>query len=169
MLFKVMPRKLDGGFSSSFLQGLHDFFHFKKLYLEEIMKFIYVLANVATVCAGFFIMLSYNGYYRKESNFLMGVGILVGGPIALRFVYESLMMFILLVKNVMDINKKLPDKKQTSPCAAPVQQPANTAPAASAAPAAEGWTCVCGTTHPDYEYMCSCGVSKTDAKKMQQQ
>ena len=113
---KVLPRKLDGTFSNNFVQFLHDFFHFKKLYLEEVLKFFFVLATVACVCIGAFLMLGYQeywGYYatRKESTFLIGLAVLVGGPVSLRLAYEMLMMLILAVKNIMDINNKLPNKK----------------------------------------------------------
>ena len=55
----------------------------------------------------------YWGYYatRKESTFLIGLAVLVGGPVSLRLAYEMLMMLILAVKNIMDINNKLPNKK----------------------------------------------------------
>ena len=37
---KVMPRKLDGSFTNPLLQFIHDYFHFKKLYLEEVLPCI---------------------------------------------------------------------------------------------------------------------------------
>lgn len=118
MYVKIMPRKLDGTFDHPFKQFLHDYFHFKKLYLEEVLKGIFTLATVACVVNGVLLMISYEetyrsyyyisgGYWDKESTFLYGLALLVGGPIALRLVYEGIMMFILLVKNVMEINNKL--------------------------------------------------------------
>ena len=46
------------------------------------------------------------------NNILIGLAITVLGPIALRLAYELLMMFILLVKNVIDINGKLKVEKE---------------------------------------------------------
>jgi hypothetical protein len=46
------------------------------------------------------------------NNILIGLAITVLGPIALRLAYEMLMMFILLVKNVIDINGKLKVEKE---------------------------------------------------------
>ena len=124
LYIKVLPRKLDGTFPKKFLQMLHDYFHFKKLYIEEVLKFIFVLATVACVCAGVFLLLGYTesyhysyysgGYTTRESTFLYGLAVLIGGPIALRLTYEGLMMFILAVKNIMDINNKLPSKKAST-------------------------------------------------------
>lgn len=119
----IMPRKNDGKFENKFKQTLHDFFHFKKLYLEEILKFVYVLATIASMCVGFMLLLGYvekyyyslGTYYDyRESTFLYGLATMIGGPIALRLGYEILMMAILLVKNVIEINSKLPMKNDKS-------------------------------------------------------
>lgn len=152
LYIKVMPRKLDGTFDNPWLQRLHDFFHFKKLYLEEVLKFLYVLATVATVCVGVFMLLSYyeswswsyygGGHTTKESLFLYGLLMIVGGPISVRLAYEVLMMFILVVKNVIDINNKMPKTNEK-----PVEYvaPANTCP-------------TCGKELPDGASFCTgCG------------
>ena len=135
---KVMPRKLNGTFNKPFLQFLHDFFHFKKLYLEEVLKFIFTLATLYCVVTGALLMISerevysyYSYYYgngstRSESTFVEGVHMLVLGPVILRLAYELVMMLILLVKNVMEINNKLKANGTVQP----------SAPAAPAAPAA---------------------------------
>ena len=119
---KVMPRKLDGTFANNFQQFLHDYFHFKKLYLEEVLKFAFVLASVACVVCGVLLLISVDPYgwyssysgWHSESTFGYGIALLLGGPIALRLSYELLMMFILLVKNVMEINNTLKAASQES-------------------------------------------------------
>ena len=113
----VMPKKNDGNFSHPALQKLHDVFNFKKLYLESILKFFYVLATIFCVCTGFFMIFGYRevwGYYdmEKASTALIGLLVMIGGPIVFRLTYESLMMFILLVKNAMEINNKIPAPKK---------------------------------------------------------
>lgn len=132
LYIKVLPRKLDGSFQNKWLQFLHDFFHFKKLYLEEVLKFFFVLATVTCVCVGIFMLVSYDesyhysrygSYTTKESMFLYGLLLIVGGPISLRLVYEGIMMFILLVKNVMDLNNKVKAPKET-PKEIPEETPA---------------------------------------------
>ena len=125
---KVLPKKLDGTFTNPFLQFVHNFFHFKKLYLEEVLKFLFTLATVACVVTGLLMMVSYQesyhyysysygGYSTKESTFLPGLLLTVCGPVVLRLTYESIMMFILLVKNVMDINQKLSGAQKIEPAA----------------------------------------------------
>lgn len=126
LYIKVMPRKYDGKLPNKFLQFIHDFFHFKKLYLEEFLKGIYVLANACCICVGIFLLItveSYHGYYYSRTTWYGGYGLLliVLGPIALRLTYEGIMMFILLVKNTIEINNKLKAPEATAP-AAPVEQ-----------------------------------------------
>lgn len=144
LYINVMPRKKDGHFSSPLWQKLHDFFHFKKLYLEEVLKFFYVLATTAVVCIGFFIMFAYEEYYHwgyydyyttQESTFLYGLLVIVVGVPVVRLVYESAMMFILLVKNTIDINNKLSTKKEEA--SAPVVPAAPLVYAEPAAPVME--------------------------------
>ncbi len=138
MYVKILPRKMDGTFEKPFYQFLHDFFHFKKLYLEEVLKAIFTLATVACVVIGALLLIStYEtwGYYDtyRESTAPYGLLILIGGPIALRLVYESMMMFILLVKNTMEINNKLKGEKKEE---TPVQEaPAQETPAQEEVPA----------------------------------
>ena len=50
-----------------------------------------------------------------QSTFLYGLGILLLGPLVLRVTYEFVMMAILLVQNVIAINRKM-----KAPAAAPV-------------------------------------------------
>ena len=136
LYIKVLPRKLDGTFENPWFQRLHDFFHFKKLYLEEVLKFLYVLATVSSVCIGVFMLLGYyesyswsyygGGHTTKESLFLYGLLMIVGGPVSIRLAYEVIMMFILLVKNTIEINNKMP--KTGEKVVEYVAPPANTCP-----------------------------------------
>ena len=144
MYIKILPRSRDGFLETDFQQFLHDYFHFKKLYLEEVLKFIFTLATVSCVCVGAFLLISYDeswGWYStsKESTFLYGLLLIVGGPIALRLTYEGLMMFILLVKNVMEINNKLqapaPQAEPAPKPIVPAPKPIVPAPQAQPAPA----------------------------------
>ena len=120
---KVLPQKLDGTFEKNIFQKLHDYFHFKKLYIESVLKFIFVLATVAVVCVGVFMLLGYTGYGRyKDSTFLYGLIMIIGGPISLRLAYEGVMMFILLVKNVIEINNKLSKEKKAADPQPPIEE-----------------------------------------------
>ncbi len=138
----VVPEKKRSTLNNKFLVALHDIFNFKDLLLEKIIKVLYVLTTVACVCIGFFMLFSsnryydyyYGGYIGGQSYFLAGLLVMILGPIVLRITYEFMMLTILLVKNVIDINKKL--AAPAAP-AAPVAPKAPEAPVAPVAPVAE--------------------------------
>ncbi len=135
LCIKVLPAKKDGTFSKKLVQRTHDYFNFKKLYLEQILKILFTFLTIASILVGVcyatlgnFIQfignisdaIKYDVYdYMSKyiwktlgNNILSGLAIAVLGPIALRLVYEMLMMFVLLVKNVIDINGKLKSKTE---------------------------------------------------------
>ncbi|MGN0159781.1 MAG: hypothetical protein ACI4AQ_00150 [Lachnospiraceae bacterium] len=95
----VLPKSKDGNFSNPFLQQLHDFFLFKKLYIESVIRFLYVVATVFCIANGFVTLFG--------KTFFAGLGMMIFGPIAVRITFEFAMMTILLIKNVIEINNKL--------------------------------------------------------------
>ena len=106
----VLPAKKAAKLSGLF-KRIHDIFTFKELFLEKIFRAIYIFATIACITVGACLFLGievYSGYY-SYSMWYGGYGILlmIFGPITLRIVFEGIMMFILLVKNTMDINNKL--------------------------------------------------------------
>jgi len=122
---KVIPKKFDGSFSNKFLQSVHDYFNFKKLYLESVLKFLFTLLTVLCIVAGIVSILSaflnvFDGIgnvirYGYSIGYVIvpffggifgGILTIVLGTIAIRLAYEGIMMFILLVKNVIEINNK---------------------------------------------------------------
>ncbi len=100
-------------------QLLHDAFNFKFLIIEKIMQFFYILSTVSTICYGiallFGINIFHSEYYNRTDWYgIIGILIAILGPIVIRLVYEGLLMFILLVKNVIQINKKLKTTDESS-------------------------------------------------------
>ena len=91
---------------------LHDILNFKFLIVEKIMQAFYIFSTAFVMMTGFF-MLFYveevGGYYYSSTVWYGGYGLLVMilGPILVRLAYEFVMMFILLIKNVIQINNKL--------------------------------------------------------------
>jgi len=142
----ILPKKRHGTFTSPFAQWIHDFFHFKKLYIDSFLRFFFTLLTIFMIVYGIGLFLYALIEFPRavDGEFILDVlGVAVLGPIVLRLGYELIMMFVLLVQNVLDINKKLdkrPEKpastpvRPTYPNAAPAQQPArpvypNAAPA----------------------------------------
>lgn len=132
---------------NGFVRFLRDFFSFKKLFLEDVLKFFYVLATIGCVTVGFMLLFGYQENYRsyynydywyggyydyytvKESTAVIGLLTMFVGPVALRLGYEFLMMFVLLVKNVMEINNKLNVTAETPAAPQPVTYQAPVYPA----------------------------------------
>lgn len=127
---RVLPKKYDGRLNSKFLQFLHDFFNFKTFYVEALTKFIFVLLTCLCIFVGFLLMFGkfeYYGYFGMtftQSTFLYGLGIMLLGPLVLRVTYEFVMMAILLVQNVIDINRKMKAPAATAAAFAPADNEA---------------------------------------------
>lgn len=106
----VLPESRRAGLPK-FFQFVHDIFNFKHLLVEIILKLLYVFLTLFIILFGFFMLFgisySYYGYSQHQDTFLYGLAVMVLGPIVLRLIFEFLMMTILLVKNVIQINKKL--------------------------------------------------------------
>ena len=129
LYLKILPKKYDGTFGNDFLQMIHDYFNFKKLYIESVLKFLFSLATISCIASGIAVIVSmFLGLFRSIGDFLIGriwsleyilpsffggifIGIImiVAGPVIIRLIYEGIMMFILLVKNVIEINNKTKD------------------------------------------------------------
>ena len=136
----VVPEKRRNGLPK-FFQVVHDICNFKGLLLEKVLKILYIFSTINVMLTGIFTWFS--GGYNFGMTFLTGLLILVLGPILVRLAYEFLMLFVLLVKNVIQINNKLngrsdnpfannidlnqfknsnaPEQNYTSPYAQPVQ------------------------------------------------
>lgn len=82
-----------------FFQILHDVFNFKSLLIEKLIKVLYVFCTLGCIATGIFLLFG--------SNFWIGLAVIIAGPIVIRVIYELLMLMILLVQNVIAINRKL--------------------------------------------------------------
>lgn len=138
MFIFVMPKKKDGKLPK-ILQVFHDLAHFKKFYIGDFMKALYIIATVFCIIYGFILLFGVEthsssfygyGYTTTTSTFGTGILIMILGPIAVRLTYELAIMFITLVQNVADINNKLKNQnekpaetKTEAPKAQPTAQP----------------------------------------------
>ena len=94
-----------------FFKKLADIFNFKSLLIEKIIKFTYVLVTLFTILYGFFMLFMQT---FGQSLALPGILVMILGPIAIRLTYEMTMMFIILLKNVIEINNKTPIADKTT-------------------------------------------------------
>lgn len=90
---------------NKFFKFLHDLFNFKWLLLEKLLKVLYIFATIFSVFGGFVTLFQKD--FWGNSLFGMGLAIMILGPIVFRFLFEGMMMFVLVVKNVISINNKM--------------------------------------------------------------
>ena len=121
----IIPKSKRKGMTNPFLIFLHDLFNFKQLLLEKIFKFLYVLSTISCITIGvpmifwFEKVPRYSSWISRESDYTyewrgyIGILLVILGPIIARILFEGIMMFILLVKNTMDINQKMDDKLES--------------------------------------------------------
>ena len=124
----IMPVRRREKMKNKFMIFLHDIFNFKQLIIEVILKYIYVLATCAVILVGFCTL------FVRYNNALLSFAMMILGPIIIRILYEFIMLTILLVKNVIEINAKMPVKKDAppTPTAAPMPAPVIPTPATAA-------------------------------------
>lgn len=106
-LILITPEKKRGQLNP-FFRFVHDLFNFKFLVIESILKFFYILVTLSCIGIGFFLLFSgygYRSYYRSMAGY--GLLLMIGGPIVFRIAYETVMLAIIAVKNIIQINGKL--------------------------------------------------------------
>ncbi len=120
----IIPEKKRAGLNK-LGQFLHDIFNFKFLIIEKVLQFFYVLATISCICCGLAMIFgftayeSYSGKVYTDWYGIYGILTAIIGPIFIRLTYELLMLGLLLVKNVMQINKKLKGAEETEEYQAP--------------------------------------------------
>lgn len=96
----------------AFGKFLHDACTFKFLLVEKILQALYIFSTAFVVLYGVFLLFNVEHSYWGGTRWTGGVGLLciILGPILIRLSYELMMVVILLLKNVISINRKLADQ-----------------------------------------------------------
>ena len=95
---------------NGFGKFLHDTLNFKFLIIEKILQALYIFMTAYTILLGFFMLfMVVDNYYSTTWYGGYGLLTMIVGPIAVRLAFEAAMMFILLIKNVIQINNKMKD------------------------------------------------------------
>jgi len=82
-----------------FLRVIHDLVNFKTMILEPVIKILYLFCSVGCICVGILLLFG--------SSWIVGIILLIAGPLVLRIIYEMIMLFVLQVQNTISINRKL--------------------------------------------------------------
>ena len=129
LLFLIVPERRREKLGK-FGRVLHDFFNMKFLIIEKILQFFYILSTVFSIALGVVLFLVsllslFTGYAYFSFGTLFATVVLIPfffivlGPVLIRLGYELTMMGIILVKNVIQINKKLKDQNKEEAAPAP--------------------------------------------------
>ena len=81
-----------------FLAWLKDFLRFDKMLIEPILKISYIFGALYITLSSFSLI---------GTSFVAFLGLLIGGNLGLRVLYEAFLMGVMIWKNTTEINKKL--------------------------------------------------------------
>ncbi len=84
---------------SPFFQKLHDLIQFRHLWVETILKVLYIFTTLLICLFGFSLLFGY--------TFLVGVFVILIGIFVTRLMYELILVTLLILKNTRQINEKL--------------------------------------------------------------
>lgn len=104
LVVMVLPKHKDGKLPA-FLQLLYDLFTPKTLVIEKLLQVIYAFLTCLTVLYG--VVVFFNGFFAGFGRIVLGLVILVVGPILLRVFYELLLLAVMQVKTSREISQKL--------------------------------------------------------------
>lgn len=105
-IFIIPDSKREG--LNKFLKWVHDVCNFKLLYIEHILKALYILETAFCLIAGFLMLFSViDGFFFTVYVGWAGLLVMIVGPIITRLIYEALMLAVLHLKATREINDKL--------------------------------------------------------------
>ena len=113
LLVLVLPKQKDGHLPA-FFQLLYDLFTPKALMIEKLLQVLYVFLNCLTVLFG--IAIFFNGFFAGFGRIVLGLVILVVGPVLLRVIHELLLLAVMQVKATREINREAGPAHRRCPC-----------------------------------------------------
>lgn len=90
--------KSDKKTSNKYLDWVKEFFNFKKMLIEDILKIVYVVLTIFITLVSFELI---------TVNFIAFLLTLILGNLGLRIIFELSLIRIMIWKNTNEINKKL--------------------------------------------------------------
>ena len=89
-----------------FFKKVHDFVQFKYLWIESIIKVIYIITTCVVTLVGFLLLFG--------PTFLLGLLLMFTGVILNRLLYEGILIIILILRNTQQINDKMSGNGQST-------------------------------------------------------
>lgn len=102
LFFGLVIRKKDP--ESGFAKWWKEFLNFRKIWIAGIMKFVYIFGSLLCIFGGIALMI-YGFWEGREPGvmILVGLGVMIVGPILLRLTFEMTMLFVSVWENTADI------------------------------------------------------------------
>lgn len=94
----VLPVKKRDGLSP-FFKKVHDFIQFKYLWIESIIKVLYIITTCIITLVGVLLLFG--------PMFIVGLLLIIIGVVINRLIYEGILISILLLRNTQQINNKI--------------------------------------------------------------
>ena len=99
VLFCTFFRKSNEGRFFGFKEKLYNLMTFNRFYAEDVLKFLYIVLTCAVTAAGIAQIVL--------GSFVAGATILIGANLAMRLSFELVMMFIMLCRKTVSMDRKL--------------------------------------------------------------
>lgn len=112
VLYAVFLSPKNEGRYKGILGELYDFLNFRKLIIEGVLRFLYVIAACVTTVYGIIQIFLADTF---AEGLLYGLGFAVLGNLALRIAFELVLMFVLICRNLIEINQKLRPRTKRGP------------------------------------------------------
>lgn len=144
VLFVTFMSKKHEGKHQGFLEKVYNFLNFNRFYAENIVRLLYVIAVCVLVLVGIALMLL--GLDAHASAiFWMGAGLLVLGNLAARICCELVMMFIILCRKTVSVDRRLSKMEGAFTAEPETEDGVDGAAAMYDDPAAAAWRSEAGT------------------------
>ena len=98
LFFTFFNRKHEGKYKG-WKERFYNFMNFNRFYAEEILRFLYIVGTCLVTIVGIVTIIL--------GAFMTGILELVVANIALRIIFELLMMFIILCRKTVSVDKKM--------------------------------------------------------------
>lgn len=95
-----------------FLGEIYDFLTFRKLVIEGVLRFVYVISACVMTVYGVIQLFLADTF---ATGILYCLAFMVLGNVALRIAFEFVLMFILICKNLIEMNQKLRPRTKRGP------------------------------------------------------
>jgi len=98
LFFTFLRRKNENKFHGG-TRKVYNFFNFNRFYTEDIIRLLYIMCAFALTAGGV--------VYIIRGSIILGIALIIGGNLALRLLSELMVVFMVMVRRLVSVDKKL--------------------------------------------------------------